>query len=113
MVQQQQKNNNNFELPSIVVPHPLTMASSPVVSGSKDKSGRQAGPTSSLRVNDFFNFKIMAETFQPWNFQSGNFQSKCLTPDFPNQDFTLQFQSELKATLRLSCPLPSSVGKES
>ena len=62
------QNNNDFELPSIVVPHPLTTPSFPFFSGAKDGSGRQAGPTSSLKVNDFFNFRIFAETFQPWNF---------------------------------------------
>ena len=92
MVQQhQQKTNNKFELPSIVVPHPLTTASSPFFSGAKDGSGRQAGPTSSLKVNDCFNFRIIAETFQPWNFQP-----QCLTPDFSNQNFITMNSSILQ-----------------
>ena len=73
--------NNNFDLPSIVVPHPLTMARSPVFSGAKDGSGRQAGPTSLLKVNNFFNFRIISGTFQPWKFQSWNIQPQCLNAD--------------------------------
>ena len=80
------KQNNNFDLPSIIVPHPLTMASSPVFSGAKDGSGRQAGPTSLLNVNDFFNFRIISGTFQPWKFQPWKFQPWNIQPQCLNAD---------------------------
>jgi len=52
--------------PDSRVPHPLTKHVSPVWSGANEASGKQAAPTSSLKVKADANFKMTKSLLLPW-----------------------------------------------